>query len=120
MKNTTMSLIVVAAVLFSSAALAADETENMAEETGNMTQPAETETDAAVSAEPIMEEPASAEPIMTEPAPPAPDKVAEPARDLLKIDGYYKQKTTRRPKNLDLRHCLDLENNIEIAKCAGE
>ncbi len=25
-----------------------------------------------------------------------------------------------RPKNLDLRHCLDLKTNAEIAKCAGE
>jgi hypothetical protein len=25
-----------------------------------------------------------------------------------------------RPKNLDLRHCLDLEDNAAIAKCAGE
>lgn len=110
MKNTTMSLIVVAAVLFGSAALAADETENMADETGNMTQPAETGTDVTVSAEPIM----------TEPAPTATDKAPEPARDLVEIKGYYKQKTASRPKNLDLRHCLELESNIEIAKCAGE
>jgi hypothetical protein len=25
-----------------------------------------------------------------------------------------------RPKNLDLRHCLDLKTDAEIAKCAGE
>lgn len=25
-----------------------------------------------------------------------------------------------RPKNLDLRHCLDLQTDAEIAKCAGE
>ncbi len=25
-----------------------------------------------------------------------------------------------RPKNLDLRHCLELESNAAIAKCAGE
>jgi len=25
-----------------------------------------------------------------------------------------------RPKNLDLRHCLELETDAAIAKCAGE
>jgi len=25
-----------------------------------------------------------------------------------------------KPKNLDLRHCLDLKTDAEIAKCAGE
>lgn len=25
-----------------------------------------------------------------------------------------------RPKNLDLRHCLDLKTDAEITKCAGE
>ncbi len=110
MKSITMNLIVATAVLFGSAVLAADETGSMTEETGNMTQPAETETLEAVSAEPIMDEAAL----------PPPDETNRPARNLSKINGYYKQTTASRPRNLDLRHCLELKDNLEIAKCAGE
>ena len=76
----------------------------------NTAQPAETETETAVSAEPVT----------TESDLPSSDKAPERAKNLSEIKGYYKQTTASRPKNLDLRHCLELESNIEIAKCAGE
>lgn len=95
MKTTIVNLIVVAALSFSGAALAAAEAEG------------KIQTPAARSAEPAVT-PAPA-------ATPAPQPAAKPAAPAKRI----KVKKPR-PKNLDLRHCLDLETDAEIAKCAGE
>jgi len=52
--------------------------------------------------------------------PPAPAPGAAPsAKEHLPAPGSVKAKPLR-PKNLDLRHCLDLESATAIAKCAGE
>ncbi len=85
MKATITRLIVVAALSFSYAALAAEETrtESMAPETA------------------------------AEPAPPA--QAPQPA-----VKSPTPVKGKPRPKNLDLRHCLELKTDAEIAKCAGE
>ena len=46
---------------------------------------------------------------------------AQPTQPPLKLSETTKQSSKpARPKNLDLRHCLDLEDNAAIAKCAGE
>lgn len=84
MKTSITSLIVVAALSFSDAALAAEEMER----------------------EPAAE-------TATEPAPPA--QAPQPA-----VKSPTPAKGQPRPKNLDLRHCLELKTDAEIAKCAGE
>ena len=86
MKTSITSLIVVAALSFSGAALGA-------EETGSKAQPV----------------PESA----TQPAPPA-----QATRPTVKSATPVKGRP--RPKNLDLRYCLALKTDAEIAKCAGE
>ncbi|HXU93701.1 MAG TPA: hypothetical protein VFP33_08610 [Gallionella sp.] len=95
MKTTIMNVIVVAALSFNGAALAAAET-------GGKIQ-----TSAAQPAPP-----ASA-------APPAAAKATLPAAKPTTPAKRVKVKRPR-PKNLDLRHCLDLKTDAEIAKCAGE
>ncbi|BBJ00335.1 hypothetical protein FGKAn22_20270 [Ferrigenium kumadai] len=95
MKTTIMNVIVVAALSFSGAALAAAETAG------------KVQTPAAPPAAP-----ASA-------VPPAPAQAAQPAAKPLAPAKHAKAKKPR-PKNLDLRHCLDLETDAAIAKCAGE
>jgi hypothetical protein len=95
MKTTIANLIVVSALSFSGAALAAAETE------GKVQPPAT---------------PASAVPPSAEPAPPATAQKSLPAP---KASAPARAKPPR-PKNLDLRHCLNLETDAEIAKCAGE
>ena len=101
MKTTIANLIVVAALSFSGAALSAEEAK------GKMQPPA---------AQPAA--PASAVP----PAPTAklaaPAPVQEPQPEA-KPSAPAKAKPPR-SKTLDLRHCLDLESNAEITKCAGE
>jgi hypothetical protein len=92
MKTTIVNVIVVAALSFSGAVLAAAEMEGKI-------QPSAAQQAAAVP-------PASAQ------APQSAVKPAAPAKPA-------KAKKVR-PKNLDLRHCLDLETDAEIAKCAGE
>lgn len=84
MKTTITSLIVVAALSFSGASLAAEESE--------------------------------AQPVPETAAEPAPD--AQAPRPAVKSQTPAKGK--QRPKNLDLRHCLDQKTDAEIAKCAGE
>ncbi|MGB9094367.1 MAG: hypothetical protein WCB93_09645 [Gallionella sp.] len=80
--------------------------------------PAAAELPPAPAAEPVpAAEPAkvSAEPAVT-PAEAMPvAAVAPPAMKPAKAESK-----PPRPKNLDLRHCLDLKTDAEIAKCAGE
>ena len=100
MKTTIMNLIVVAALSFSGAALSAEEAK------GRIQPPA---------AQPAA--PASAVPAPTaKPAAPAP--VQEPQPEA-KPSAPAKAKPPR-SKTLDLRHCLDLETDAAVAKCAGE
>ena len=63
------------------------------------------------------------------PSPAAPGNAAAGAPVALAAKKLAKQAMTAsrpvadklpRPKNLDLRHCLDLESDAAIAKCAGE
>ncbi|MGA8862503.1 MAG: hypothetical protein WBM09_03790 [Gallionella sp.] len=64
----------------------------------------------------------TAKPVATEPA------MAPAQAPLLPVKSSQTNRTTSkpavdkpvRPKNLDLRHCLDLKTDAEIAKCAGE
>ncbi len=113
MNNTIVNLIVVAALSFSGAALAAAETESKAQP------PAAQPAVQPVTAKPVAA--ASVVPPATalESTPPAPAK--EPPHAKRSVSGKSaKVKKTMRAKNLDLRHCLDLESNAAIAKCAGE
>lgn len=109
MKNTIVNLIVVATLASSGAALAAGETENKAQPAA--TQPPATQPVAAASAVP--------QTTTAKPAPAAPAKEPQPA---VKRSASSKSAEAKPPrsKNLDLRHCLELENNAAIAKCAGE
>lgn len=95
MKTTIVNLIVVTALSFSGAALAAGET-------GSKVQPAAAKPAAPASA-----------------VPPAPVQSPQPAA---KTTAPAKPAEAKPPrsKTLDLRHCLDLENDAAIAKCAGE
>ncbi|HUW76082.1 MAG TPA: hypothetical protein VMV70_05335 [Gallionella sp.] len=43
-----------------------------------------------------------------------------PAPPVIKPAPVMAKSKPARPKNLDLRHCLKLETNAAIAKCAGE
>ncbi len=92
MKNKIPSLIAMTALLFSGVVLAA-------EETGSTPQP-----------------PAAPAATTPEPTTAAPAKETQPA---VKHTPPPKAGAVR-PKDLDLRHCLELETNAEIAKCAGE
>ena len=65
-------------------------------------------------------------PVAVAPAAPAPVAAAAVQQPPMKLSEETKtagkpaiDKPTR-PKNLDLRHCLDLETDAAIAKCAGE
>lgn len=106
MYNTIKKLIVVAALLFGGVAFAADET-------GNTTQPAE----GAIEATPMPVQEA------VEPAPIQEEVVPEIQEQKAPEVSYSKHDIpTRmnRSKTLDLRYCLELPTNVEIAKCAGE
>ena len=94
MKTTITNLIFVTALSFSSAALAAEQ----AGSKPAAAQPASGSPPAAAGAAPQAVQPT------VQPA--APDRRSR--------DGRY------RSKSLDLRHCLDLQDNTAIAKCAGE
>lgn len=95
MKTTIVNLIVVTALSFSGAALAAGET-------GGKVQPPAAQPAAPASAVPPA--PVQAPQPAAKPTAPAKPAEAKPPRS----------------KTLDLRHCLDLENDAAIAKCAGE
>lgn len=95
MKTTIVNLIVVTALSFSGAALAAGETGDKAQ------------SPAAKAATPVSA------------VPPAPVQAPQPAA---KPTAPAKPAEAKPPrsKTLDLRHCLDMENDAAIAKCAGE
>ena len=99
MKRTILNLIAAAALLFGWTAQAADAT-------AQQTQPA-----AAVSSAPAATPPVSAAPA-----------TAEQAQPPAKHSKLHKRAKTKlaRSHDLDLRHCLDLKTNAEIAECAGE
>lgn len=103
MKSTIVDLIVVAALSFSGAVLAAGETENKA-------QPPAAQPVAAASAVPAT---------ATGSTPATSAKESHPAMKH-SISGKHAKAKQPRSKNLDLRHCLELESNAAIAKCAGE
>ncbi|MBU0620980.1 MAG: hypothetical protein KJ795_03940 [Gammaproteobacteria bacterium] len=93
MKNTIASLIVVAAFSFGSAAFAENGMNDEA-------QP------AAAEVEQVQVEQVMAEPI-------------EESRPAMKHSSSTMAGADR-PKDLDLRHCLDLADNVAIARCAYE
>jgi hypothetical protein len=102
MKSTILNLIAVAALLFSWTAQAADEVAS---------QPLATQSVAETTAVPTTAAPVST-PLAT------PEK---PAASMKHSKKYRRAKANPlRSKSLDLRHCLDLPTNAEIAKCAGE
>ncbi|MBI5890309.1 MAG: hypothetical protein HZB47_06485 [Nitrosomonadales bacterium] len=95
MKVKYPNLIAVALLLFSGIALAADETESMAQPMAEpMAQPAEPASSSAAE----------------EPQPPP--YLSSSNRDI--------PTKTNRSKSLDLRYCLELKTYQEIARCAGE
>ncbi len=107
MKKTIVNLTVVAALSFTHCAFGAGEVES---KTPPASPPA-----AAASA--------VAAPIAApETTPAAPAQKAEKAEAVAKPSTSVRRTKARteRPKNLDLRHCLELESNAAIAKCAGE
>jgi hypothetical protein len=100
MKNRITRLIAGALLFFAGAAFAAGE--------------AEPEQPSAIAPEPA----ASAVPAT---APEAPAAVPATPRPAAKQAASRKTAIPKpRPKNLDLRYCLELESNAAIAKCAGE
>ena len=100
MKNTITNLIVVMALLFGGAALAAEKMERKAQPPA--AKPVAPAVPPATAAEPA---PATQAPLPAlKPSTPGKPAEAKPARS----------------KSLDLRHCLDLEADAAIAKCAGE
>lgn len=63
---------------------------------------------------------ATPSPAAPPPAPPVAQAV-EPKKPPMKLSKETKAESKPlRPKNLDLRYCLDLETDAAIAKCAGE
>jgi hypothetical protein len=104
MKTTIVNLIVATTMAFSGTALAAGETESKVQP------PAASPVAAASAVQPAT---------TAESTPPAP---APKPQHAPKDSTTVKSAKTKpmRAKDLDLRHCLDLENNAAIAKCAGE
>jgi len=103
MKNTITNLIVVAALSISGTAFAA-------EEMGSRQQPAATQPAAAASTVP----PAT----VVESTTAAPAEEPQPTTE--RSTSGKRAARTVRPKDLDLRHCLELDNNPAIARCARE
>jgi hypothetical protein len=96
MKRTILNLIAAAALLFGWTAQAADET----------VQKPPTAASQPAAATPVAAAPANAQETM---APAKHPKSHKRAKAKL-----------ARSHDLDLRHCLDLKTNAEIAECAGE
>jgi hypothetical protein len=101
MKNTITNLIAVVAVSLVSAAFAAGETESPAQPTAAMPAPAASAAAPATAVESTSAAPAEQ---------PRPEAKRAPSRRATKV----------RPKDMDLRHCLDLDSNPAIARCAYE
>lgn len=100
MKNAIPNLIAVAVLSSSGASLAL-------EEAGSTMQPAAT---AASVVQPATAAGAAQHSPAQQPQP----AVKQP------ISGKHTKTNSVRSKNLDLRHCLELDSNAAIAKCAGE
>jgi hypothetical protein len=96
MNRTILNLIAAAALLFGWTAQAADET--------------------AQQTQPVAAPPAAASTVASAPA------AAEKPQQPVKRSKLHKRAKTKlaRSHDLDLRHCLDLKTNAEIAECAGE
>lgn len=103
MKNTITNLIAVVAVSFGSAAFAVGEEGAQAR---SMAIPA-----PAASAVP----PATVVESTTAAPAERPQPAAKPS-----TSGKRAKARAVRPKDLDLRHCLELDNNPAIARCARE
>lgn len=99
MKSTILNLIAATTLLFGWTAYAADE----------LTQ--KTQPSAATPAAPVATPPVTAAPA-----------TAQKARPPMKRAKLHKRAKAKpgRSHTLDLRHCLDLKTNAEIAECAGE
>jgi hypothetical protein len=104
MKSTILNLIAVVALLFSWSAQAANESAPKA-------QPPAAQSGAETTAVPT-----TAAPIST------PLATTEKPAAAMKHSKKYKRAKAKlaRSHTVDLRHCLDLPTNAEIAKCAGE
>jgi hypothetical protein len=104
MKRTILNLIAAAALLFGWAAQAADEMQS------NTPSP---------ETQPVVETVAVPEATAPVTAPPA---TAQETLPPAKHSSLHKHVIAKhgRSHDLDLRDCLDLTTNIEIAKCAGE
>jgi len=104
MKSTILNLFAVTALLFSWTAQAADEAAPKAE-------PPAAQSEAEITAEPLTTVPETT-PLAT------PEK---PAASMKHSKRYKRAKANDlHSKSLDLRYCLDLKTNAEIATCAGE
>jgi len=103
MKNTIINLIVVVALSISGAAFAAGEEGPQARSTA-VPAPAA----SAVPATTVVESTTAAPAEKPEPA-------AKPSTSSKRAKA-----SAVRPKDLDLRHCLELDNNPAIARCARE
>ncbi|HSM99359.1 MAG TPA: hypothetical protein VLS47_10135 [Gallionella sp.] len=79
---------------------------------------------APVAAAPVASAPAAPVAAPPQPAPVAttpPVEAFEPTmQPAMKPAPVMTAGKPERPRNLDLRHCLELETNAAIAKCAGE
>ena len=104
MKRTILNLIAAAALLFCWAAQAADEMQS------NTPSP---------ETQPVVETVALPEATAPVTAPPA---LAQETLPPAKHSSSHKHVIAKhgRSHDLDLRDCLDLTTNVEIAKCAGE
>jgi hypothetical protein len=104
MKRTILNLIAAAALLFGWAAQAADEMESKT---------------PSPETQPVVETVVAPEATAPVTAPPAPVQETEPP---VKHSNSHKHAIPKhgRSHDLDLRDCLDLKTNAEIAKCAGE
>jgi hypothetical protein len=104
MKSTILNLFAVAALLFSWAAQAADE--------------------AAPKAQPPAAQSAAETTAVQPTAAPVSTPLATPEKPAasMKHSKHYKRAKANdlHSKSLDLRYCLDLKTNAEIATCAGE
>lgn len=97
MKSAILNLIAAIALSFGNASLAAEE-------------PMQPPATAASAVQPAM---------AAKPAQPSPLQQTQPAVKQ-PASGKHAKTTTMRPKDQDLRHCLELDSNAAIAKCAGE
>ncbi len=104
MKNTITNLIAVAVLSIGGAAFAADEMQSRQQSAAPKPAPAASAVPATTVVESTTATPAE------EPQPTAKRPTS----------GERAKARAVRPKDLDLRHCLELDNNPAIARCARE